>query len=94
MSGFVAVATWAKIKDLCWVAGLLPAPVSVSVRDLFAQQQAQPLDFEYLSVSAANLIPTLDLEYLSVPAANLIPALDLEYSSVPAAKLIMLLDFD
>ncbi len=76
------------------MAGLLPGPVLVSVRYLFAQQQAQPLDLEYLSVSAANLIPTLDLEYLSVPAANLIPAFDLEYLSVPAAKLIMLLDFD
>ena len=60
------------------MAGLLLDPVSVSVRDLFAQQQAQPLDFEYLSVSAANLIPTLDFEYLSVPAAKLIPTLDFD----------------
>jgi len=76
------------------VAGLVPDPVSVSVRDLLAQQQAQLLDFEYLSVPAANLIPMVDFEYLSVPAAKLILALDLEYLSVPAANLIMLLDFD
>ncbi len=60
------------------MAGLLPDPVSVSVRDLFAQQQVQPLDFEYLSVSAANLIPTLDFEYLSVLPANLIMLLDFD----------------
>jgi len=76
------------------MAGLVPDPVSVSVRDLFAQQQAQPLDFEYLSVPAANLILVLDFEYLSVPAANLILALDFEYLSVRSANLIMLLDFD
>ena len=69
-------------------------PVSVSVRDFFAQQQAQPLDFEYLSVRPANLILVLDFEYLSVRAPHLIRALDFEYLSVRAANLIMLLDFD
>jgi hypothetical protein len=44
------------------------------------------LDFEYLSVRAANLIPMLDFEYLSVRSANLIPMLDFEYLSVRAAK--------
>ncbi len=77
ISGF-AVASWGKIKDLCSVAGLVPDPLSVSLRDLFLQQQAQPLDFEYLSVPAANLIPALDFEYLSVPAANLIMLLDFD----------------
>ena len=76
------------------MAGLVPDPVSVSVRDLFAQLQAQLLDFEYWSVPAANLILLLDFEYLSVPAANLILLLDFEYLSVSAANLIMLLDFD
>ena len=76
------------------MAGLVPDPVSVLVGDLFAQQQAQLLDFEYLSVRSANLILVLDFEYLSVPAAYLILALDFEYLSVPAAYLIMLLDFD
>jgi hypothetical protein len=76
------------------VAGWVPDPVSVLVRDLLAQQQAQPLDFEYLSVPAANLILVLDFEYLSVSAAKLILALDFEYLSVRAANLIMLLDFD
>ena len=76
------------------MAGLVPDPVSVSVRYLFAQQQAQPLDFEYLSVSAANLILVLDFEYLSVSAANLIPMLGLEYLSVRSANLIPMLDFD
>ena len=60
------------------MAGLVPDPVSVSVRDLFAQQQAQLLDLEYLSVPAANLILLLDLEYLSVSAANLIMLLDFD----------------
>jgi len=72
----------------------VPDPVSVSVRDLFPQQQAQPLDFEYLSVPAANLIPILGFEYLSVRSANLIPILGFEYLSVRSANLIMLLDFD
>jgi hypothetical protein len=76
------------------VAGLVRVPVSLLVRDLFAQQQAQPLDFEYLSVSAANLILVLDFEYLSVRSANLILVLDFEYLSVRSANLIMLLDFD
>jgi hypothetical protein len=76
------------------VAGLVPDPVLVSVRDFFAPQQAQPLDLEYLSVRPTNLILVVDLEYLSVPAANLILVVDLEYLSVPAANLIMLLDFD
>ena len=76
------------------MAGLVPDPVSVLVGDLFAQQQAQPLDFEYLSVPAANLIRVLDFEYLSVRATKLILALDFEYLSVPSANLIMLLDFD
>jgi hypothetical protein len=76
------------------VAGLVRDPVWVLVRDLFPQQQAQLLDFEYLSVPAAYLILALDFEYLSVPAAYLILALDFEYLSVPAAYLIMLLDFD
>jgi len=93
ISGF-AVASWGKIKDLCSVAGLVPDPLSVSLRDLFLQQQAQPLDFEYLSVPAANLVLVLDFEYLSVSAANLVLVLDFEYLSVPAANLIMLLDFD
>ena len=60
------------------MAGLVPDPVSVSVRDLFAQQQAQLLDLEYLSVPVANLILLLDLEYLSVSAANLIMLLDFD----------------
>jgi len=80
------------------MAGLVRDPVSVSIRDLFPQQQAQPLDFEYLSVRRTNLILALDFEYLSAPAANLILALDFEYLfeylSVPAANLIILLDFD
>ena len=76
------------------MAGLVPDPVSVSVRDLFAQQQAQPLDFEYLSVRAPHLILVLDFEYLSVRAPHLILALDFEYLSVRWANLIMLLDFD
>ena len=76
------------------MAGLVRYPVSVSVRDLLAQLQAQLLDFEYLSVPAAYLILVLDFEYLSVPAAYLIVALDFEYLSVPAAYLIMLLGFD
>jgi hypothetical protein len=76
------------------MAGLVPDPVSVSVRHFFVQQQAQPLDFEYLSVPAAHLILVLDSEYLSVRAAHLILALDFEYLSVRSAYLIMLLDFD
>ena len=76
------------------MAGLVRDPVSVLVRDLFALQQAQPLDFDYLSVSAANLILVIDFEYLSVPATNLILALDFEYLSVRSANLIILLDFD
>ncbi len=77
------------------MAGLVRVPVSVLVRDLLAQQQAQLLDFEYLSVPAANLlILVLDFEYLSVRATNLILALDFEYLSVRSANLIMLLDFD
>ena len=60
------------------MARLVRAPVSVSVPHLFAQQQAQPLDFEYLSVSAAKLILALDFEYLSVRAANLIMLLDFD----------------
>jgi hypothetical protein len=76
------------------VTGLVPDPVSVSVRDFFAQQQAQPLDFEYLSVPAAHLILVLDFEYLSVRGAHLILVLDFEYLSVRSANLIMLLDFD
>ncbi len=76
------------------MTGLVPDPVSVSVPHLFAQQQAQPLDFEYLSVSAANLILLLDFEYLSVPAANLILALDFEYLSVRSANLMPMLEFD
>ena len=76
------------------MAGLVRDPVSVSVGDLFPQQQAQLLDFEYLSVRAAYLILVLDFEYLSVRAAYLILVLDFEYLSVPAAYLIMLLDFD
>ena len=56
----------------------MPDPVSVLVGDLFAQQQAQPLDFEYLSVPAANLILVLDFEYLSVRSANLIMLLDFD----------------
>jgi hypothetical protein len=76
------------------VTGLVPDPVSVSVRDFFAQQQAQPLDFEYLSVPAAYLILALDFEYLSVRSAYLILALDFEYLSVRSAYLILVLDFD
>ena len=72
----------------------MPDPVSVLVGDLFAQQQAQPLDFEYLSVPAANLIPFLGFEYLSVRSANLIPFLDFEYLSVRSANLVPMLDFD
>jgi hypothetical protein len=60
------------------VTGLVPDPVSVSVRDFFAQQQAQPLDFEYLSVPAAYLILALDFEYLSVRSAYLILVLDFD----------------
>ena len=44
------------------MAGLVRDPVSVSVRDLLGQQQAQPLDFEYLSVRAAYLILALDFD--------------------------------
>jgi hypothetical protein len=76
------------------VAGLVRVPVSVLVRDFFAQQQAQPLDFEYFFVPAANLIMLLDFEYFFVLAANLIMLLDFEYLSVRSANLIMLLDFD
>jgi len=72
----------------------VPDPVSVLVRDLFAQQQAQPLDFEYFFVRSANLILVLDFEYFFVRSANLILALDFEYLSVRSANLIMLLDFD
>jgi len=72
----------------------VPDPVSVSVRDFFAQQQAQPLDFEYLSVRSAYLILVLDFEYLSVRSAHLIMALDFEYLSVRSAHLILVLDLD
>ena len=60
------------------MAGLVRVPVSVLVRDFFAQQQAQRVDFEYLSVRAPHLILALDFEYLSVRSAHLIMLLDFD----------------
>ena len=60
------------------MTGLVRVPVSVLVRDFFAQQQAQRVDFEYLSVRAPHLILALDFEYLSVRSAHLIMLLDFD----------------